>query len=107
MASRNKGTHFVITANATDDGGVVYLRPDRTWARRLTEAYPVLAQDEADALLGLARGQERQVCDPYAMRVELGPLGPRGLSARERIRGIGPTTPVRRPDTAAVSRKSA
>lgn len=107
MARRKKGTHFVITANSTDDGGALYLRADGSWARRLAEAAPVVEEDAATAALQRARTQERHVCDPYTMRVEIGPTGPIGLSTRERIRGVGPTTPVRRPDVVGVTRKSA
>jgi hypothetical protein len=49
-------------------------------------------------LLAEAATQERHVCDPYAFRVVLGDGGAVATTARERIRGSGPTTPMRRAD---------
>ncbi|MEM9454238.1 MAG: DUF2849 domain-containing protein [Myxococcota bacterium] len=105
--ARSKGTHFVVTANTTDEGAAVYLRSDGTWATRLLEAEPMVSETERDAALAKAREQERHVCDPYAFRVVLGPEGPRATNTREQIRGTGPTTPLRRPDPVAISRMTA
>jgi hypothetical protein len=108
VVARSKGTHFVITANRTEDGAAVYLRADRSWSERLEDAHPIPrdAPEARDELLAYARGQERWVCDPYAFGVDVGPRGPLSLSRRESIRGVGPTTPQRRPDAPA-PRKSA
>jgi hypothetical protein len=99
--ARSNGTHFVITANSTDDGGAMYLCANGSWARRLQDAHPVADPAERDALLTRARGFERIVCDPYAFGVDVGPQGPMSLSRRESIRGVGPTCPQRRPDAVA------
>jgi hypothetical protein len=99
FVARTFGTHFVVTANLLADGAPVYLRDDRTWSRALTDA---AATDDAatrDAWLALANAAEDIVCDPYVIKVELGPQGPIATTARERIRAEGPTTPIRRPDS--------
>ena len=96
--ARSRGTHFVVTANSTDDGSALYLRADGSWAPRLTEAWPIASEAECEAAMAVARTQERHVCDPYTFKVVLGPQGPRATNTRERIRGTGPTTPLRRPD---------
>lgn len=96
--ARTFGTHFVITANALDDGRSLWMRADRTWTPAFAEAYATDDAAERDALLVLAKSQEHHVCDPYAAKVELSELGPIATTARERIRAEGPTTPLRRPD---------
>jgi Protein of unknown function (DUF2849) len=98
--ARSKGTHFVVTANTTLEGSAVYLRADGSWAARLGDAWPILDEAERDAAITAARTQERHVCDPYAFRVVLGPHGPKATNTREQIRGVGPTSPLRRPDPA-------
>lgn len=105
--ARSRGTHFVITANTTDDGSAVYLRSDGSWAIRLSDAGPIVSEAERDTALAIARRQERDICDPYAFRVVLGPEGPRATNTREQIRGTGPTTPLRRPDPNPRARLSA
>lgn len=97
--ARSFGSHYVITANTTDAGNPVYLRPDGRWSASLEDAHPVATEDERDALLAAAKAQERQVCDPYAFKVNI--EGGRALATttRERIRSSGPTTPLRRPDS--------
>ena len=99
--ARSKGTHTVVTANLTDDGAPVYLTAERSWTRKLVEAHATTDDTEVEDLLTHASKQERMVCDPYAFKVVLGPLGPVATTARERIRGEGPTTPLRRPDAAS------
>lgn len=89
----------IITANRTADGSVVYLRADRTWTPALTEArtFDEESIDQRDALLAWAAAEEqREVCDPYAMTVDVGPDGPVPLSARERIRAAGPIPVLQR-----------
>ena len=105
--ARSRGTHFVVTANSTDDGSALYLRSDGTWAPTLREAGPIVSEAERDTAIIVARRQERHICDPYAFRVVLGPEGPRATNTREQIRGTGPTSPLRRPDPATASRLSA
>ena len=96
--ARTFGTHFVITANATDDGRSLWMRADRSWTPAFTEAYATADETERDAMIALAKTQQRHVCDPYAAKVELHVHGPVATTARERIRAEGPTTPLRRPD---------
>lgn len=101
VASRDKGTHWVITANRTDDGAPVYLDPEHGWTERLAAALTTAEDADKDALLGEAKEQERVVCDPYAFRVVLSGGSATPTTTRERIRGTGPTTPLRRPDQAS------
>ena len=96
--ARSFGTHFIVTANTTDDGGPVYMTQEHTWTTQLPEAHATQSEDARDELLAVARTQERQVCDPYAFKVELSDGVPTPTTARERIRATGPTTPIRRPD---------
>jgi hypothetical protein len=99
--ARTFGTHFVITANLTDDGAPVYLREDGHWSPRLQEALATTDEAHRDALLQDAATQERRVCDPYAFKVNLERGVATASTARERIRSAGPTTPLRRPDVRA------
>jgi hypothetical protein len=98
--ARSRGTHFVVTANTTEEGSAVYLRADGSWAARLVDAWPIGSEAERDAAIAVARTQERYVCDPYAFRVVLDAQGPKATNTREQIRGVGPTSPLRRPDPA-------
>lgn len=107
FVARSRGTHFVVTANTTDNGSAVYLREDGSWAERLSEAWPMTSETERDEALARARVQERRICDPYSFRVVLGPQGPRATNTREQIRGNGPTSPLRQPDYAPAARLSA
>ncbi|MEM6993484.1 MAG: DUF2849 domain-containing protein [Myxococcota bacterium] len=97
--ARDKGTHWVITANRTDDGAPVYLDAAHAWSERLAEALTTADDANKDTLLKQALRQERVVCDPYAFRVVLEGDRAQATTARERIRGTGPTTPLRRADT--------
>lgn len=83
---------WMITGSATDDGAPIYLQPSGRWTHTLGAAFATEDAEERDALLELARGQQRLVCDPYAIpvqRTELGHLAARSL--KERIRSAGPT----------------
>lgn len=97
----------MVTANTTDEGSAVYLRRDGSWAPRLSDAWPIVSEADRDAAIAAARAQERHVCDPYAFRVVLGAHGPRATNTREQIRGVGPTSPLRRPDLSPAARLSA
>ena len=96
--ARDKGTHWVVTANRTADGSPVYLLSSGEWGVSLTEAKTTVSDDEKDALLTSASRQERVVCDAYAFRVVLDEGRALPTTARERIRSRGPTTPLRRAD---------
>ena len=105
--ARSRGTHYVVTANTTDDGSAVYLQHDGRWVKRLNQAWAIASETTRDAALDRARTQERHICDPYAFKVVLGPTGPRATNTREQIRGQGPTSPLRRPDSEPATRLSA
>jgi len=96
MADRSP-TLFVVSASLTDDGSPTYMRADRSWSSKLSEAAAV-DDDTLKPMLEAALAQERNVCDPYAVKVQLDGGDPVALSAREEIRATGPTTRVRRPD---------
>jgi hypothetical protein len=98
-----KGTHWVITAGFTDDGGPAFLRRDGKWSRNLQEAWPIEGDAQKDEQLAAALRQEVEVCDPYAYQVSLTPQGIDPLSAKEGIRANGPSVSYRRPDPANVS----
>jgi len=81
---------FLITASRTRDGQPVYLARDFAWATDIRAALWTLDTGERDELVGWARRQEADVCDPYALMVELHPSdGLRPLTTRERIRSAG------------------
>lgn len=82
--------HFVITANRTADGGVVYLTADRAWTTRLADAAPLAGKADGDDGLAWARTQEAVVCDPHLIKAALGDDGPAPLDAKQRIRADGP-----------------
>ncbi len=88
----------MVTANTTDAGFPVYLRSDASWSDSFSEAHPIPTEEERDALLSRARAQERAVCDPYAFKVNVENGKAVATNTRERIRSVGPTTPLRRPD---------
>jgi hypothetical protein len=102
-----EGTHWVVTANFTDDGATAYLRSDGTWSRRLAEAATFADGAAKDGALAEAQGLERLVCDPYAFMVEVTKAGIDPLSARETIRAAAePTVPMRRPDESKPPRRA-
>lgn len=96
-----KGTHWVISAGFTDDGGPAFLKADGGWSRSLQDALPIEGEQKKDELLAVALKQEVSVCDPYAFQVCITEQGIDPLSARENIRAQGPSVPYRRPDTGA------
>ena len=94
-------SRWVITGSRTDDGCVVYLCADGSWATTLEEAHPFGTKDEAEGRLAEVRPQESIVTEPYVFDVDTSndQLQPR--SAREQIRVAGPSTRLRRPDHAS------
>jgi hypothetical protein len=97
--SKPKGTHYVVTANFTEDGAPAYWSEPGGWARRLDQATPWSDGARAEALVAETAAREQHlVCDPYLFMVRLTPGGIDPISARESIRSQGPTTRVRRPD---------
>lgn len=95
-----KSSPQVITASRTDDGAPVYRATDGAWKRDLASAHVFPDKAAAEGELAAAQGEERQVCDPYLMKVLSADGAPEPASARERIRAMGPTVRVRRPDPA-------
>lgn len=99
--------HWIVTANRLSDGGVVYLRSDRTWAPALTEAWRSADAKLADSMLVWAKGQEAVICDPYLLDVALEGATVLPLTARERIRAEGPQPTLERLGYAAPQRRVA
>ncbi len=98
--ARRAGTHYVVSAQALDTGAPAYFAAGGEWSPNLQDALPILGEVERDELLARAVKQERLVCDPYFFEVRVEASGIDPLSTRERIRAEGPTTRIRRPDTA-------
>lgn len=96
--ARPQATHFVITAVSTDTGAPLYWQGAGKWSARLAEASPISERDACESQLAEAARQERVVCDAYVMPVLLDGPAIDPLTARERIRALGPTTRLRRPD---------
>ena len=82
--------HFVISANRTADGGVVYMTADRRWTTRLAEALAHPSKVDTASGLSWARTREAVVCDPHPIKVKLGEAGPIAADAKQRIRAAGP-----------------
>jgi hypothetical protein len=99
-----KVVKWVVTANYTGDGGVAYMRADKSFTAQAAEAAVLATKDEAEALCKHALQAERIVSDPYLIEVAGEPGALDLLTARERIRATGPTVPVRRPDPQPASR---
>ena len=87
---------FIITANRLSDGTVLYLDPASRWVERLDEAQMTADATDRDRLLAYARGCEAEVCGAYAMEILVRSDGSRALSARERLRALGPADVLRR-----------
>lgn len=88
----------VVTARFLADGAPAYLTAEGSWSRSLREAAPLpLERGEAEAT-ERARSDQRTVADPYTFKVAVSDGEIDALSARERIRGTGPTVRIRRPD---------
>jgi hypothetical protein len=79
---------------------VAYLRADGGWGTQLSEAR--LFEDEEATKPNVAHAQKNEqftVSDPYGIDVHVGESGIVPLTKRESIRALGPTTPLRRPDS--------
>lgn len=82
----------VVTANALDEGDVVWLTADDRWTRRLSEAE--LIEDEAHAQLRLlhAAGQKLVVVGAYLADARTDAEGrPAPVHFREAFRARGPS----------------
>ncbi|MEQ9693567.1 DUF2849 domain-containing protein [Shimia sp. SDUM112013] len=84
-------TPKVITANALIEGDVIYLTPQDTWSRDLSEAE--LLTDEAHAQLRLVEAQARvaEVVGVYLADAKEGETGPEPTHFREEFRRTGPS----------------
>jgi hypothetical protein len=87
-------THWVVTANRTDDGGVAWLRDDGTWSSALAEAALFGDEPSANAAVERAKTEQRTVCDPYATRMHFDGSAIHPVTMRERIRATGPSIAV-------------
>jgi hypothetical protein len=86
----------LLTAQRLDDGAVVYFTGGGRWSNRLTDAHLSADDKQADEILADAAsaGNEGLIVDAYVMDVALreGVIEP--LRMREKIRAMGPTTPM-------------
>jgi len=90
-----KDVEFMVTANRLADGRVVYLGGDERWVERYEEALATRDSTLRDRWLSWAKTRERDVCGAYVIEAPVGPSG-RELSARERLRALGPGDARRR-----------
>ncbi len=86
---------FTVTANRTADGAVVYLRDDRQWTADIASALVRTDPAAMTDLLAWARAQQRDVCDPYPLEVQVREGAPAPVGTRERIRAAGPDATLR------------
>ncbi|HWU87274.1 MAG TPA: DUF2849 domain-containing protein [Kofleriaceae bacterium] len=94
-------THWIVTANFTEDGAVAWRRADGSWSRRLADA-GLLEEAAAKATAAeAAQTEQREISDPYVIEVHADGTTIDPLTARERIRADGPTIRLRRPDPGA------
>jgi hypothetical protein len=87
---------FVVTANRLSDGRVVYLADGERWSERYEDGRATRDPSERDRWIAWAKTQERVVCGAYAIEASLDGKGHRVLSARERLRALGPGDARRR-----------
>jgi|SRR6185312_1896269 hypothetical protein len=84
---------WILTANFTRDGAVGYYTAAQTFSRQVIDVQVFPTKEEAEAALKSAKAREAEVADPYITEVSEGPNGLDLLTARERIRSLGPTVP--------------
>ncbi len=84
-------TPKVITANALQEGDVIYLTRDGAWTRNLSEAE--VLTDEADAQIQLLNAEARssEAVGVYLADVAEGLHGPEPTHFRETFRRTGPS----------------
>lgn len=87
---------WIVTANFTVDGAVGYLTPARSFSRQVSDAWLFVTKEEAEAARQEALRAEAVVTDPYLLEVAESDGKLDLLSARERIRSLGPTVPYGR-----------
>jgi hypothetical protein len=91
-----KQTEYVVTANRLHDGRVVYLAEGQRWSEAYADGLGTRDTAERDRWLAWGRSCEREVCGVYAIEATLDASGRRELSARERLRALGPEDARRR-----------
>lgn len=97
---------WIVTGNFTADGSVAWRRADGTWSRRIADAGLLADEASAKALAASALANEqREISDPYCIEVYADGTTIDPLTARQRIRANGPTTPLRRPDSGVSNRR--
>jgi len=84
---------WIVTANFTVDGAVGYFTAARSFSRQVADAIVFASKEEAEAARLEAVRAEAVVTDPYLMEVVESDGKLDLLSARERIRSLGPTVP--------------
>jgi hypothetical protein len=87
-------THWVVTANRTDDGSVAWLREGGGWSSSLADAALFVTEAEANAAALRGKAEQRLVCDPYATRMHFDGSAIVPVSMRERIRATGPSIAI-------------
>ncbi len=91
-----KQTEFLVTANRLSDGRVVYLASEERWSELYAEGLVTRDPAERDRWIAWAKTRERDVCGAYAIEAMVSTSGERELSARERLRALGPGDARRR-----------
>jgi hypothetical protein len=91
-----KQVEFIVTANRLGDGRVVYLAAQDRWSERYEDARATRDPAERDRWIAWAKTQEAVVCGAYPIDATLDASGRRQLSARERLRALGPGDARRR-----------
>jgi hypothetical protein len=81
---------FIVTANRLLDGRVVYLAADQRWSERYEEGLATRDPVERDRWMAWAKTRERDVCGAYPIEITIDAKGRRQLTARERLRALGP-----------------
>lgn len=94
MAS--KQLEFLVTANRLSDGQVVYLASNERWSESYADARATRDAAERDRWIAWAKTREADVCGAYAIEATIDANGARELSARERLRALGPGDARRR-----------
>jgi hypothetical protein len=82
---------YVITANSSPDGSVLFLVDETTWSTQLAQARMVHDTEERDRLIAIGQASQSIVADPYAIEVIDNNGVPVAKEFRERIRASGPT----------------
>jgi hypothetical protein len=84
---------WIVTANFTVDGAVGYFTAARAFSRQVSDALVFATKEEAEVVRQEALRAEAVVTDPYLTEVVESEGKLDLLSARERIRSLGPTVP--------------